>query len=112
MFEPNSAPDSFAPSHCSEPGFDVLDGTTAVLDVLDEEPRILVKNEGMVLVVGIASGMLVEEVNVELEGVVKCSIAGEEMEDDMTVDGESTVEDRPVDEAGIRIAEEDVVVLE
>jgi len=110
MFEPNSAPDSFAPSHCSAPDFDVLDEAAAVLD---EELNSFV-NEGMAVVVGIASNMLVDEVNVKLEVAAKSSTAGEEIETDIIVDDETVAEDElGDDEAGsrIRIAEEDVVGL-
>jgi hypothetical protein len=110
MFEPNSAPDSFAPSHCKAPDFEVLDDAAAVLD---EAVGTLTVEEGIMLVASIARGELVEEVNVELDGAAKSSTAGEEIEIEMLVKVESAVEVGLLyDDAGLEIAEEESVVLE
>jgi hypothetical protein len=110
MFEPNSAPDSFAPSHCKAPDFEVLDDAAAVLD---EAVGTLTLEEGIMLVASVARGELVEEVNVELDGAAKSSTAGEEIEIEMLVEVESAAEVGLVyDDAGLEIAEEESVVLE
>ena len=73
---PNSAPDSFAPTHWRRPDVDVLPDAAAVLD---EELGTDAVEGAIVLVANFASCTLVGEVVMELGGVARGSTAEEEV---------------------------------
>jgi hypothetical protein len=83
LLSPNSAPDSFAPSHCKTPDFEVVAGLDAVLD---DDLETAALEEVPILLADVVIGTLVEIVRMELEEVAKCSMIKEEVArvDDVT----------------------------
>jgi hypothetical protein len=110
MLEPNSAPDSFAPSHCKAPDFGVL---VAAAALLDEDLWADNVEETIMSVGDVGSGTVVEEVFIEL-AVVDKSLRAEEGVRAGTV-GEAccVVEYTALDvEVGIRAVEGTNMLLE
>jgi hypothetical protein len=63
MLDPNSAPDSFAPSHCKAPWFDVL---VAATELLDEDLGTDTLGETIMALGEVAWGPVVEDFFVKL----------------------------------------------
>lgn len=110
MLDPNSAPDSFAPSHCKAPDFDVL---VAAAALLDEDLGTDTLGETIMPLGEAVSGPVVEDVFVKLAVVDKSLRAEEGLRAGTVKEAGCVAEDIALDvDVGIRAVEETNMLLE
>jgi hypothetical protein len=109
ILDPNSAPDSFAPSHCKAPAFDVL---VAAAALLDEDLGTGALEETIMPLGEVARGLVVEDDFVKLTVVDKSLPAEEGVTAGTLEEAGCLAADIALDvEAGIRAVEEANMLL-
>ena len=109
MLDPNSAPDSFAPSHCKAPDFDVL---VAAAALLDEDLGTDALEETIMALGEVASGPVVEDDFVKLAVVGKSLTPEEGVTAGMLKEASCVAADIALNvEVGVRAVEEANMLL-